>query len=300
LPDILTVLITGSSTGFGRLFAETLARHGYNVFASMRDPAVRNAENASALRMLAGKESLSLNVLEMDVTDEASVDRAVHDCLNQAGRIDVVINNAGYGLTGLAEATTVDQARRQFETNFLGCVRVNRAVLPAMRKQHSGLLLHVSSGAGRVVVPGFAFYCASKFALEAFAESYHYELAGQGIESCILQPGPYQTAVLGNMVTAADHARAEAYGSAAKIPDKVTDMLSASMANAQDVADVVVSIIETPAGQRKLRYRISPADFGTDEINAVCEQVQSKVIDTFGLTADTRFVQSSAASAGAD
>lgn len=297
MPDKLVVLITGSSTGFGRLFAETLARYGHSVFATMRDPAVRNAENATALRGLAGKESLALTVLEMDVTDEVSVDRAVHDCLNRAGRIDAVINNAGYGLTGLVEATTVDQARRQFETNFFGCVRVNRAVLPAMRKQRRGLLLHVSSGAGRVVVPGFGFYCASKFALEAFAEAYHYELAGQGIESCILEPGPYQTAVVGNMVTAADHGRTVSYGPMAAVPEKVTAALSATMANAQEVADAVLSIVETPSGQRKLRYRISPADFGTDQINAVCEQVQSKVLDAFGLAADTRFVQTSAAGA---
>jgi NAD(P)-dependent dehydrogenase (short-subunit alcohol dehydrogenase family) len=298
MPEKLVVLISGCSTGFGRLFAETLARHGHSVFATMRDPAVRNADNASALRLLAGKESLSLKVLEMDVTDEGSVERAVHDCLNQVGRIDVVINNAGYGLAGLAEATTVDQARRQFDTNFFGCVRVNRTVLPTMRKQRSGLLLHVSSGAGRVVIPGFGFYCASKFALEALAEAYHYELARQGIESCLLQPGAYQTAVVGNMVTAADHARTVTYGPVAGIPEKIEAVLSATAANAQEVADAVLSIVETPAGQRKLRYRVSPTDMGTDQINAVCEQVQSKLLDAFGLAADTRFVQTS--TAGAD
>jgi NAD(P)-dependent dehydrogenase (short-subunit alcohol dehydrogenase family) len=297
MPDKFVVLVTGSSTGFGRLIAEALARRGHTVFATMRDPAVRNAANASELRVLAGKESFSLEVLEMDVNDEVSVDRAVHDCLKKAGRIDVAINNAGYVVSGLAEATSVDQARRQMDTNFLGCVRVNRAVLPAMRKQRSGLLLHISSGAGRIVVPGFAFYCASKFALEALAESYHYELAGQGIESCIVQPGAYQTPIFGNVIKAADHARTETYGPAAQIPEKVNAILSASTANAQDVADLVLAVVETPAGQRKLRYRISPADLGTDQINAVCEQVQAKLLDAFGLTAETKFVQSSAAGA---
>ncbi len=290
MPSKQVVLITGSSTGFGRMFAETLARNGHTVFATMRDPAVRNAANATELRKVPG-----VTVLEMDVTDESSVDRAVHACVQQAGRIDVAINNAGYALVGLEEATTVEQVRRIMDTNFIGCVRVNRAVLPFMRKQRSGLLLHVSSGAGRLVVPGFGFYCASKFAMEAMAEAYHYELAGQGIESSLLEPGAYQTAVFGNVVTAADHARTETYGAAAQLPDKVSTVLAQSAANAQEVADAVLSIVETPAGRRKLRYRVSPTDLGVDPINEVSERMQERLLDGFGLTAETRFQQTSAA-----
>jgi NAD(P)-dependent dehydrogenase (short-subunit alcohol dehydrogenase family) len=291
-------LVTGSSTGFGRMFTETLARNGHTVFATMRDPAVRNAANATALRHLAGSENLPIEIVEMDVTDEASVDRAVHSVIEQAGRIDVAINNAGYALVGLAEATTVDQVRRIFDTNVFGCQRVNRAVLPHMRKQRNGLLLHVSSGAGRVVLPGFGFYCATKFAMEAMAEAYHYELAGQGIESCVLEPGAYKTDVFGNMVKAADPAPPETYGAAAKLPDKINTILLAAMGNAQQVADAVLSIVETPAGQRKLRYRVSPSDLGTDQINALCEQVQTQVLQAFGLAQDTTFVKHS--TAGAD
>ena len=297
MPSKQVVLLSGSSTGFGRLIAETLARHGHAVFATMRDPAVRNAANASELRTLAGTESLALKVLEMDVTDENSVERAVHDCINQAGRIDVAINNAGYGIVGLAEATTLDQARQLMDTNFLGSVRVNRAVLPFMRKQRSGLLLHVSSVAGRVTLPGWSIYCASKFAIEAFAEAYGYELAGQGIESCILQPGAYQTAVFGNMVTSADHARGETYGPAAQIPDRISAALSSSGGDAQEVADAVLSIVETPAGQRQLRYRVSTVDPGVDPINALCAEVQARVLDRFGVTAETTFTQQRAANA---
>jgi NAD(P)-dependent dehydrogenase (short-subunit alcohol dehydrogenase family) len=297
MPDKQVVLVTGSSTGFGRLIAETLGRHGHNVFASMRDPAVRNATNASELRTLVGKESLPIHVVDMDVTDESSVERAVHDCMQEAGRIDVVINNAGYALTGLAEATTLDQARSIMDTNFLGCVRVNRAVLPFMRKQRSGLLVHISSGAGRVIVPDFGFYCASKFAMEALAEAYHYELAQQGIESCIVEPGAYQTPVFANQVRAADHARTVTYGAANEIGKKVAAALSASAADPQEVADAILSIVETPAGQRKLRYRVSPSDIGVDEINEVCEKVQQQVLQLFGITGDTSFMQSSAAGA---
>ena len=147
------ILITGSSTGFGRLFAETLARKGHTVFATMRDPGGRNAKNAAEIRTLAEKDSLPVHVLEMDVTDDASVERAVDAAVAKAGRIDVAVNNAGYYLSGLEEAVTTEQAQRLMDTNFIGPVRVNRAVLPHMRRQRSGVLIHVSSGAGRVILP---------------------------------------------------------------------------------------------------------------------------------------------------
>src|SRR5580698_10451681 len=248
------VLITGSSTGFGRLFTETLARKGHTVFATMRDPEGRNAKNATEIRMLAKKESLPIHVIELDVTDDASVGRAVDAAVAKAGRIDVAINNAGYFLGGLAEAVTSEQARRLMDANFLGPVRVNRAVLPHMRRQRSGVLMHISSVAGRVVLPSVGFYCASKFALEALAEAYSYELAAQGIESVIVEPGAYQTPVFGNTVTAADEARTNTYGALQQMPAKVNAALSSSAGNPQEVADAVLQIIETPAGEKQLRY----------------------------------------------
>src|SRR5579863_4033820 len=144
------VLITGASTGFGRTGAGILARRGHAVFATMRDPGGRNAPHREALEALAGREGLSLQVLELDVTDEASVDSAVRRILNRAGRIDVAINNAGIGAIGVTEAYTPVQFRQLFEVNVFGAVRVNRAVLPGMRRERSGLLIHVSSGAGRI------------------------------------------------------------------------------------------------------------------------------------------------------
>jgi NADP-dependent 3-hydroxy acid dehydrogenase YdfG len=184
------------------------------------------------------------------------------------------------------------------DTNFLGAVRVNRAVLPTMRRQHSGLLIHISSGAGRLVFPGFGLYCASKFAMEALAESYHYELAAQGIESCLVEPGAYKTEVFANMITGSDTARSETYGAAAEIPGKISAVLSASNADPQQVADVVLSIVETPAGQRQLRYRVSATTSRVDEINRLCAEVQSVILNQLGVTGDTTFTQrSSAASA---
>src|SRR5256885_5195245 len=288
------VLITGSSTGFGRLFADTLARKGHTVFATTRDPGGRNAKNASEIRTFAEKDSLPIYVLEMDVTDDASVERAVDAAVAKAGRIDVAINNAGYVVSGLAEAVTPEQAQRLMDTNFLGAVRVNRAVLPHMRRQRSGVLIHVSSGAGRVVLPSFGFYCASKFALEAFAEAYNYELAAQGIESVIVEPGQYDTPVFGNVVAGADQARTDTYGAAKDIPARVSGALSSTAGNPQDVADAVLRIIETPAGERQLRYFISPQNFGVEEINALTKQVQTNVLQAFGLAADTKFLKGKA------
>src|ERR1700734_2526485 len=287
------VLITGSSTGFGRLFTETLARKGHTVFATMRDPGGRNAKNATEIRTLAQKESLPIHVIELDVTDDASVG-AVDAAVGKAGRIDVAINNAGYYLGGLAEAVTTEQAQRLMDTNFLGPVRVNRAVLPHMRRQRSGVLMHISSGAGRVVLPSAGFYCASKFALEALAESYSYELAGQGIESVIVEPGAYETAVFGNSVTAADVARTDTYGAAQEFPDKLNAALLSTMGNAQEVADAVLRIVETPAGEKLLRYRVSAASFGVDEINTLSRQVQASLLEAFGIAADTKFLKGKA------
>jgi len=289
------VLITGSSTGFGRLFTETVARKGHTVFATMRDPGGRNAKNASEIRALAQEESLPIHVLELDVTDDASVGRAVDTAVAKAGRIDVAINNAGYYLSGLEEAVTTEQAQRLMDTNFLGPVRVNRAVLPHMRRQRSGVLMHISSGAGRVVLPSAGFYCASKFALEALAEAYSYELAGQGIESVIVQPGQYETRVFGNTVRAADEARTDTYGAVKEIPARVNAALSSTAGDAQEVADTVLQIIETPAGEKQLRYFVSPQDFGLNEINALSKRVQANVIEAFGLTADTKFLKGKAA-----
>jgi NAD(P)-dependent dehydrogenase (short-subunit alcohol dehydrogenase family) len=283
------ILITGSSTGFGRLFTETLARNGHTVLATMRDTGGRNAKNAGELRALAEKESLPIHVLEMDVTDDASVTRAVDAAINKAGRINVAINNAGYFLGGLEETVTAEQAQRLMDTNFLGSVRVNRAVLPHMRKQRGGVLMHISSAAGRVILPSAGFYSASKFALEALAEAYSYELAGQGIESVIIQPGAYETPVFGNSVTGSDVARANTYGAAKEFPARVSSALSSRAGNAQEVADAVLRIIETPPGEKQLRYFVSPQNFGVNEINALVKQVQTKALEAFGLTAETTF-----------
>jgi NAD(P)-dependent dehydrogenase (short-subunit alcohol dehydrogenase family) len=283
------VLITGASTGFGRLIAETLARRKYQVFATMRDVNGRNAAAARELQELARRESLPLQSLELDVTDDVSVERAVSKVVLQCGRLDVLVNNAGYGIMDLAETVTLLQAQRQFDTNFFGIVRMNRAVLPAMKRQKSGLLLHVSSGAGRLAIPGMGLYCASKFAMEALAETYRYELGSQGIDSVILEPGAYATPILGKLERGEDPARKSGYGEMAKVPERLQATIGASRANPQEIADAVLKIIETPAGQRQLRYRVGQGGPGVQRINELTDEVQAQALETFGISAETKF-----------
>ena len=252
------ILITGTSTGFGRTAAETLAQRGYKVFATMRDISGRNASTAQQLRSLAAGKGWDLDVLEMDVTDDVSVNQAVRQALLRAGRIDVVINNAGIAALGITEGYTVEQFQQVLEVNLFGAVRVNRAVLPAMRRQRSGLLIHVSSGAGRGVVPGFGVYSASKFALEAVADAYQFELPAFGIDSVLVEPGVHRTPILEKVLAPADQNRVAEYGSTAEAIARVKSVLEdASSApetpGPEAVVEAFVRLIETRAGERPFR-----------------------------------------------
>jgi len=283
------VLITGASSGFGRLIAETLARKKFRVFATMRNVKGRNTAAAREIAELAKRESLSLQVVELDVTDDLSVESAVSKIVLQCGRIDVLVNNAGYGIMDLAESVTMAQAQRQFDVNFFGVLRMNRAVLPAMKRQGSGLLLHVSSGAGRLAIPGMGLYCASKFAMEALAEVYRYELASQGIDSVVIEPGAYATGIMEKLERGEDPSRKSGYGEMALMPEKIQAKIGSSRANPQEIADFVLQIIETTAGQRPLRYRVGPGGPGVHRINALTDEIQAQLLEALGITEPTKF-----------
>jgi NAD(P)-dependent dehydrogenase (short-subunit alcohol dehydrogenase family) len=283
------VLITGTSSGFGRLIAETLAHKKFQVFATMRDVKGRNARVAREIAEIADRESLSLQTLELDVTDDFSVERAVGKVVLRCGRVDVLVNNAGYGIMDLAESVPLAQAQRQFEVNFFGVLRMNRAVLPAMKRQGGGLLLHVSSGGGRLAIPGMGLYCASKFAMEALAEVYRYELASLGIDSVILEPGAYATPIMEKLERGEDPGRKTGYGEMALVPEKLKVTIGSSRANPQEIADIVLQIIETPAGRRQLRYRVGPGGPGVQRINTLTDEVQAQMLEAFGITEVTKF-----------
>ncbi len=283
------VLITGASTGFGRDAAERLARRGHHVFATMRDVNGRNAAHREALERLASSEELRLQVLELDVTSEASVQKAVDDALHHAGRLDVVINNAGYAGIGVTEAYTPEQFQQMFDVNLYGTVRVNRAVLPSMRQQRSGLLIHVSSGAGRVVVPAMAAYSASKFALEALADAYRFELLPFGIDSILVEPGIYRTPIFDRTVVPADRERVGTYGDAAESAERVLgvfmSVISAPGApGSEEVAEAFVRLIEMPRDQRPFRTVVSPPiQQLLEPYNAAAEALRPVVAQIFNV-----------------
>ena len=283
------VLITGSSTGFGRATAELLGRHGYSVFATMRDSAGRNSKHREALESLASGEKLPIQVVDMDVTDDASVSAATGQILERAGRIDVVINNAGVAAIGMTEAYTPDKIQKLFDVNFFGAVRVNRAVLPAMRSQGSGLLIHVSSAAGRLVVPYFGIYCASKFALEALADSYRFELTPFGVDSVVIEPGIHRTPILDAFQAADDKARAAEYGPDGDYTSRVQAVFDAAGSSSEtpgaaEVAEAMLRLIEMPAGTRPFRTVPTPAMAPLLEpYNTAAEQIRQTVAQMFNI-----------------
>ena len=183
-----TVLITGCSSGFGKLAALHFARKGDTVYASMR-----NTEKGAELEQARDEENLKIELLQLDVTDEASVKKAVAHVIDAAGQIDVLVNNAGIGAHGPIEETEDDEAKEIFETNFFGALRVIRAALPHMREKKAGVIVNVSSLAGRVGPPFDGIYSASKFALEAVSEALNYEVHPFGIRVVLVEPGGFET-----------------------------------------------------------------------------------------------------------
>jgi NAD(P)-dependent dehydrogenase (short-subunit alcohol dehydrogenase family) len=276
-----SVLITGASTGFGRDTAETLARAGHRIFASMRDIAGRNRGHADALR------GLGIAVVELDVADDASVDRAIAAVLTQAGRIDVLVNNAGIASAGVSEAFTPDQAKIVFNTNVVGVFRTTRAVLPAMRAAGEGLIINIGSVLGRVTFPFFGVYGASKFAIEALTDSFRYELSQLGVEVVLVQPSAYPTDMYAKIQQPADAARASAYGATGEIPGKMfatfTQMFSSEGApNPHDVAAAIATLIGQAKGKRLARTVVGQS-FGSDAINDATAPVQKGAITALGL-----------------
>ena len=283
------VLITGTSTGFGFDASTRFARRGHRVFATMRESDGRNAEHRRALEDVASREGLALDVLDMDVTDEASVDEAVRQALERAGRLDVVINNAGFAALGVTEAFTPEQFEQLFAVNVLGPVRVNRAVAPAMRRQRSGLLIHVSSGAGRCVVPAMAAYCASKFALEAIADAYRFELLPFGVDSVLVEPGIYRTPIFDRVMRPGDAARLEDYGADGAFADRVMGVFQAAIGapdapGSDEVAEAFVRLAEMPAADRPFRTVVSaPIAQLLETYNATADGLRPIVAGIFNV-----------------
>lgn len=254
----------------------------------MRDTAGRNAAAAQAL----AAEHPGISVVELDVHDEASVEAAVAAARELAGGLDVVINNAGIAGLGFTEGYSVDRLRQVFETNVFGAHRVCRATLPALREAGDGLLIFVSSVMGRVVVPCTAAYTASKFALEALAESYSYELAPLGVDVAIVEPGTHPTSIGDNMAHWGpdDAARLEAYGPASQIPEAVFQSIIQTLSAPEPpdsgaVARAIVELVAAPQGQRPRRVVVDALSGAAAEaVNATAKECQAQLLGHLGLT----------------
>jgi NAD(P)-dependent dehydrogenase (short-subunit alcohol dehydrogenase family) len=188
-----TAIVTGSSTGIGFETSLMLARTGFYTYATMR-----NLDKSYEVMNLARKDNLSLQALQLDVTDDKSVKNAIDRIVNERKRIDVLVNNAGYGLSGDFEELSMDEIRAQFETNLFGAIRVMKAVLPIMREQRGGTIINISSIAGRFGSPLFSAYHGSKFALEGMSESMRFETEPFGIKIILIEPGAIATNILKN------------------------------------------------------------------------------------------------------
>lgn len=286
VPDFAgkSVLITGTSSGFGRLTALHLARLGATVIASMRN--VNNGERVEAreLMQIAEEENLKLSVVEIDVLDETLIASGVDEAEEIAGgAIDVLINNAGIGLAGPVEINDMDATRLIFETNLFGYLRMARAVLPKMRAREQGQIFNVSSQLGRILIPNLGMYCATKFGVEAMFETMAYELAPFGVEITIIQPGGYPTKIWENgsryvddLLGGATQERLNAYEGHLQISRGLLNGQYAT--DPMDVPHAISEIIAMPAGTRPLRRPVHPSPTATTNANAAMAQIQAAVL----------------------
>jgi NADP-dependent 3-hydroxy acid dehydrogenase YdfG len=277
-----TILITGASSGFGRLTAETLANSGHRVFAGFRSTDGAKKPVADELR---GEK---IEILRLDVTDQASIDSAVKQLLKTTNnQLDVVVNNAGMASAGISESFTAEQVREMFDVNVFGVQRVLRATLPALRAKRSGLVINIGSILGRVTIPFFGLYGASKYAVEAMTDSYRYELSQLGIDVVLVQPSAYPTNMYAAAQQPADGEIAKTYGAVAEVPGKilktfVTLFQGENAPNPRDVAEAIDKIVSTPVGKRPDRVVVG-LPFGSDAVNNAVNPIQRGTIDSLGL-----------------
>jgi NAD(P)-dependent dehydrogenase (short-subunit alcohol dehydrogenase family) len=286
------IVITGASSGFGRLSANALAKAGHTVYASMRDTAGRNAPQVADVERYAGDNKVDLRAIELDVNSQSSVDAAIAKIIAEQGRLDVVMHNAGHLVFGPAEAFTPEQLAELYDVNVLSTQRVNRAALPQLRKQGRGLLVWVSSSSSAGGTPPYlAPYFAAKAAMDAMAVVYARELARWGIETSIIVPGAFTggTNHFAHAGSPADKARVAEYeaGPYAGFGDEIMKAFGAIVppdADAASVADAVVKVVDTPFGRRPFRVHIDPTQDGADVAFAVIDRVRNEMLHRVGFS----------------
>jgi NAD(P)-dependent dehydrogenase (short-subunit alcohol dehydrogenase family) len=248
--QLSVAVVTGSSSGIGLAASLALAKNGYVTYATMR-----NLAKQDSIQSVAEKEHLPVRTVQLDVTDENSVKNAIQSILSESGRIDLLVNNAGYGMTGAFEDIGMDEIKSLYETNVFGVIRVTQAVLPIMRKQGSGRIINISSGAGRIGYHGGSAYVSSKFALEGLSESMAFEVEQFGIKTVLVEPGFIRTNFAENIVTAKKAQDPNSPYSQMMMQMKSSSHRRRMIENAPD-ADLVASVIVEAATAKEpnLRY----------------------------------------------
>ena len=277
------ILITGASGGFGKLIVVALLEKGHSVAASMRDINGKNKSIADELSKAGAK------IIEIDVTDDTSVNNGVQKAITDLNGLDVLINNAGIGVLGMQEFFTPNDFQKVFDINVFGVQRMNRAVVPYFREKKDGLIVYTSSLLGRIALPFYGTYQASKWALEALAENYRVELSGFGIENCIVEPGGYPTSFNENLMTPSDKSRESAYGDFAKVPEIALQNFENVLKNnpqqdPQKVADAYAELLEKPKGEKPFRKAVDFIGMAEpiQKYNEHHEQIMTGLYTKFG------------------
>ncbi|MBB3381380.1 MULTISPECIES: SDR family oxidoreductase [unclassified Rhizobium] len=285
------IVITGASSGFGALTARALAKAGHTVYAGIRETKGRNAAQVEAAAAFAKENGVDLRTVELDVASDASVEAGIAAVIAEQGRIDTIIHNAGHMSFGPAEAFTPEQFAELYDINVLSTQRVNRAVLPHMRRQGKGLVVWVSSSSTRGGTPPYLSpYFAAKAAMDSLAVSYASELTRWGIETAIIVPGAFTkgTNHFAHSGSPADKARAAEYdnGPYAGVPDQALKGLASlepADADAASVATAIVDLIDMPFGTRPFRTHIDPSEDGAEIVNGVADRVRAELFRRIGL-----------------
>jgi short-subunit dehydrogenase len=241
-------LITGCSSGIGYETALMLGRNGFRTFATMR-----NTKKSDSLQEIIRKEGLDVSIQQLDVNNNASIENTINNIKNEATRIDVLINNAGFGLVGFFEDLTLDEIRDQFETNFFGVLNITKKIIPIMRLQKSGTIINISSGAGQVGFPGISAYVSTKFAIEGFSESLTYELLPYGIKVVIIEPGVIKTNFFRNCKVSEHSVKKNStYSTSLDKFQKNIEIMQEHATSPTDVAKVIIQVLGN--SEPKQRY----------------------------------------------